>query len=51
MVCSLLEALGLPDCLFLCPEEVFEVLGKAVTIRVHLFGGWHVREGAAVECQ
>ena len=42
---------GLPDCLLLCLEELFEVLGKAVAIRVHLFGDRHVRQGAAFKCQ
>ena len=42
---------GLPDCLLLCLEELFEVLGKAVAIRMHLFGGWHMRQGAAFKFQ
>ena len=42
---------GLPDCLLLCLEELFEVFGKAVAIRVHLFGGRHVRQGAAFKWQ
>ena len=42
---------GLPDCLLLCLEELFEVLGKTVAIRMHLFGGRHVRQGAAFKFQ
>jgi len=42
---------GLPDCLLLCLEELFEVFGKAVAIRAHLFGGRHVRQGAAFKWQ
>ena len=48
---SLSEALSLSGRVSLCPEEVFEVLGKTVAIGMHLFGGRHVREGAAFEFQ
>ena len=27
------------------------MFGKAIAIRMHLFGGWHVRQGAAFKCQ
>ena len=27
------------------------MFGKAIAIRVHLFGGWHMRQGAAFKCQ
>lgn len=42
---------GLPDCLLLRLEELFEVFGKAVAIRAHLFGGRNVRQGAAFKWQ
>ena len=42
---------GLPDCLLLCLEELFEALSKTVAIRMHLFGGWHMRQGAAFKFQ